>query len=193
MNGATNTEARDSAGIHEKQGFGRFLRKKESWSLFSVKVVVLLSLMLVAGTTFFSRFSIAIDPQQERCIPGYRVYLVDHQDQELIRGELYAFRSKDLSPIYDEGTEMLKYLKGVPGDRIVINESDQIFINDKPDQWGLSLAEEKLGQPASNFRGNVTLGENQYWFMGTSTKSFDSRYWGTISGEQIIGRAYPIF
>ncbi|MFC1337395.1 MAG: S26 family signal peptidase [gamma proteobacterium symbiont of Clathrolucina costata] len=149
--------------------------------------------MVLAGMAFASRYSIAIDPQVLRCIPEYTIYLIDHHDKNPVKDKLYAFKSKDLSPIYEEGTEMLKYLRAGPGDVVEVRSNDQVFINGKAGVMGLKLAEEKLGQPASNFHGKTTLGEDQYWFLGTSVESFDSRYWGAVKRENIVGRAYPLF
>jgi conjugal transfer pilin signal peptidase TrbI len=31
-----------------------------------------------------------------------------------------------------------------------------------------------------------------YWVMGDQPKSFDSRYWGVVYQQQIIGKAYAL-
>lgn len=194
MTQAINPESEPTEASSESSaGINRFIKKKEPWAWFSLKAVVVLAVMVLAGMAFASRYAIMGDPQEERCIPGYTVYLVDKKDTQLERGQLYLFLSKDLSPIYEKGTKMLKYLRAVPGDDVEIRDNDQIFINGKASEWGLPLAEEKLGQPSSNFHGKTKLGDDQYWFMGTSPKSFDSRYWGAVKREDIIGRAIPIF
>lgn len=172
--------------------FVHWHKDKESFGAFVVKAALALSILLGLGHLFFARYSFAFDPQSSRCIPGYSFYIIDHRDIKIERGALYAFYSKDLSPILPEGIPMIKFLKGMPGDQIEINPYDQIIINGKPDVFGLSLAESKFGRDASTFRGRTTLKANEYWFLGTSTASFDSRYWGAIRSENIIGRAHPI-
>lgn len=161
-------------------------------SRFIVKALAVVTILYMCGSLFFTRFSIEIDPQVVKCIPRYSVYLVDHSDQEVQRGKLFAFTSKGLSPIYEDGTRMLKYLKGLPGDEVEIS-GEQVSINGDYVTYGLSLAEDKLGLPKSKFQGKKILPVNQYWFLGTSHKSFDSRYWGGVTNDQIIGRAYPLF
>jgi len=64
-------------------------------------------------------------------------------------------------------------------------------VNDELVGEGLILAEEIGGTPA-DFAGETVLDEGTYWFMGETPYSFDSRYWGTVSEEQIIGQARPI-
>lgn len=194
MTQAPNTASQSKrANLELNTTTDRFSQKKYSWVNFSIKAAVVFTVMALAGMAFASRFLIVGDPQKVRCIPGYTVYLVDKKDTELERGQIYMFLSKDLSPIYEEGTKMLKFLRAVPGDEIEIKENDQIFINGEVSAWGLSLAQEKLGQPSSNFYGKTRLKNDQYWFLGISPQSFDSRYWGAVKRENIIGRAYPLF
>lgn len=172
---------------------GLLIRKKESWTTFLGKVLLVLCVLALLGMFIGGRYRIVGDPQTIRCIPGYTVYLVDIQDKDLVRGNLYLFRSKNLAPIYAEGTKMLKYLRGMPGDLVEVRDNDQVFINGVASEAGLSLAEEKLGLSARSFHGKATLGKDEYWFLGISPLSFDSRYWGAVKRESIVGRAYPIF
>jgi len=170
-----------------------FCRKREDWPRFAAKAALALGLVLTAGVAFFSRYTVAIDAQVERCLPDYRVYLVDHGDTRPVRGRLYHFRSGDLSPFYPAGTAMLKILAGVPGDHITIADNDQVRVNGVLVGVGLTLAKEKLGRSPGDFHGRTELAADQYWFLGTSPVSFDSRYWGAVPREAIVGRAYPIF
>lgn len=171
----------------------KIFRKKESWFKFSLKAVIVLSLMFACAAAFFTRFTFAADPQSVRCIPNYSFYLVDKFDTDIVRDALFAFKSKDLKPIYEKGTKMIKFVRALPGDTVEIDHNNQIFINGMLYATGLMWAQDKLGQPDSYFQGKSTLTENKYWFLGTSEKSFDSRYWGAVSHEDIIGRVYPIF
>ncbi|NMT57244.1 S26 family signal peptidase [Vibrio parahaemolyticus] len=133
-----------------------------------------------------------IDPQQEKCLPGYTFFLIDLNDQTLERGAVYAFQAKNMQPFYKDGTRMVKILTGMPGDKVEINDKWKITVNGDVVGEGLQLAG-KLHLPESHFYGKTTLKENNYWFMGKSPFSFDSRYWGTVKNDQIIGRAYPLF
>ena len=194
MSEVANTPIQDQdTKLPKDVGFHRFMRKKESWKYYWLKAITILTVMVVAGIAFTSRYTIVGDPQEVRCIPGYTVYLVDRNDTTPIRDQLYVFHSKDLRPFYEEGTQMLKYLRAIPGDVVEVRDNDQIFINGNASEWGLGLARDKLSKPSSDFHGKTTLAQNQYWFLGTSTESFDSRYWGAVKGESIVGRAYPLF
>lgn len=170
-----------------------FVRKKEPWAKFLPKALLVLGIVLGLGFSFMSRYTFRFDPQVIRCIPEYTMYLVDKGVTDTQRGKLYAFNSKDLSPIYTENTRMLKYLMAIPGDEVEITPDEKILVNGKEVASGLKHAEEKLGQPISAFVGKTVLGANQYWFLGTSSESFDSRYWGSVTKDKIVGRAYGLF
>lgn len=49
----------------------KYFVKKESWKRFGVKAGVTLVVLWAAGAAFASRYRIGIDPQQEKCLPGY--------------------------------------------------------------------------------------------------------------------------
>lgn len=167
--------------------------KKQPWSAYALKAGLILVALMLAGKWFSSRFIIAGDPYKIRCIQEYSIYLIDKRDTTLVRDKLYMFRSKDLSPVYPAGTQILKYLRGMPGDHVEVATNDQILVNDQVVAYGLALAQEKLGKPSASFHGKGELTQDEFWFMGTSPRSFDSRYWGAVKREDVLGRAYPIF
>ncbi|QGW99237.1 S26 family signal peptidase [Aeromonas veronii] len=167
------------------------LVRKESWPRFGVKAALTLLVMLVAGYGFINRYRIGIDPQNEKCLPGYTVFLIDMHDRSLQKGAIYAFHAKNMQPFYRDGTRMVKILSGIPGDIVQIDETWNTTVNGEVVGEGLQLAR-RLHLNESQFYGKQKLTDGHYWFMGKSPFSFDSRYWGTVSDEQIIGRAYPL-
>ncbi|MCG7877687.1 MAG: signal peptidase I [Candidatus Thiodiazotropha endolucinida] len=169
--------------------------KRVFYKYYTHKNVIMLMMGISIITLFniaTSRYRIAIDFESIRCIQEYSIYLVDKHDKEPKRNHLYMFNSKNLLPIYPKNTKMLKYLRGMPGDTVTIDHNDNIYIENQYIATGLSLAKSKLGQSKNTFRGTTVLQENQYWFLGTSSHSFDSRYWGTVKQSDILGRAYGL-
>ncbi len=164
-----------------------------SWTSYWIKSVAVTIPIILAMWLFSLRFTIGIDPQQATSIVGTRYFLIDHSDTNLIRGKLYAFRSPNLNPFYSENTRFIKYLVAVPGDHIKVDTNNQIWINGLSTPFmGLPYAQSKLGQDESKFQGEITLKDNQYWFLGDYNRSFDSRYWGSIGNDRIIGRAFKL-
>ncbi len=149
--------------------------------------------LTIVGVGFYlmQRYRIGIDTQAVRCFPDFHVYLIDLWDKKTIRGGLYAFYAKGLSPIYPDGTQMLKRLTGIPGDKIqVVNE--QVLINGNTVSTGMPLAK-RLGATPSQFHRTLTLSEKNYWFSGDAPTSFDSRYWNTVTHHQLVGRAWALW
>ncbi|NMV21768.1 S26 family signal peptidase, partial [Vibrio parahaemolyticus] len=74
------------------------------------------------------RYRIGIDTQQERCLPDTTVYLIDLWNKEPVKDGLYAFHSKGLAPLYNDGTRMLKRLTGMPGDEVKVTP-EHVLVN----------------------------------------------------------------
>lgn len=130
------------------------------------------------------------------------------------RGDIVVF----FSP-YD-GTRLVKRVIGLPGDSIelrnnalVINGKSVAYqpiaeelLRDVPasERTGHIFASEQLpGQthavggkpavPAPRTFGPVTVPANQYFMMGDNRDdSFDSRFWGAVPREKIVGRATAV-
>jgi len=130
------------------------------------------------------------------------------------RGDIVVFFSPK------DGTRLVKRVIGLPGD-IVALRNDQLVINGQPVNYGpldpaipaqLSAAErdrgvfatEQLpdcrhsvmaikGVPAMRTFGPVTVAKDHYFMMGDNRDdSFDSRYFGPVARDQIVGRATAV-
>ena len=156
------------------------------------QVVGMVALLMIAGWLFAMRFSIGINPQILGCIPG-RVLLVDHWDRMPRRGRIYAYRTKQAEPVYPNGTLMAKFLVAGPGDTVAVTDDFRILVNDQVVARGLPHLKDLSSEALKSFIGSRVLMADQYWMLGTLPMSFDSRYWGAIHGDQIVGRAYVLF
>ncbi|BCU08437.1 hypothetical protein Atep_31140 (plasmid) [Allochromatium tepidum] len=89
------------------------------------------------------------------------------------------------------GARILKRIAGVPGDQIRI-EGTELYINGlhRDRLW---LAKSLPGKQPGDFDLNLTLADGQYFLLGSTQESFDSRYWGPIHREAIRGYAHPLF
>jgi signal peptidase I len=128
------------------------------------------------------------------------------------RGDIVVF----FSPV--DGTRLVKRVVGLPGDQIELAQ-DHLLINGRPSQYDLLpsdtgrdvppdtdgqrvYAEEKEDgmpshlvtilpqRPALRSFGPVTVPEGKYFMMGDNRdNSNDSRFWGTVERNRIVGRA----
>lgn len=158
---------------------------------FLIKMAGVASIIVIAGAAFTSRYHLGYDSQEVKCIGNYSFFLVDRKDTQLTRGNIYAFSAEGVEPYFDDGTQFVKILVGLPGDHIQITDDERVLVNGEDVGGGLILAED-LGLTTDGFVGEAVLEEGHYWFMGETPYSFDSRYWGTVTEEQIIGKARPL-
>lgn len=103
------------------------------------------------------------------------------------RGDVVVFDP----PTPHTGTrDYIKRVIATPGDRVRVTDG-QIFINDQ------AMTEPYLPGVQSFCGGSyceVTLGPNQYFVMGDNrANSFDSRHFGPVPGERIVGKAWLIY
>lgn len=100
------------------------------------------------------------------------------------RGEVVVFRA----PI-EQKDFYLKRVIGLPGERIKV-ENNKVIIYNEDHPQGMVVGEEYLTQPTI---GSVTveLGLGEYYVMGDNRgASFDSRRFGPIVEDDIVGRAW---
>jgi signal peptidase I len=138
-----------------------------------------------------ARYVIGVHIMKDSCIDlTDRVFILDRQSFPW-RGDLFGFVvDPRTSPFYPEGTIFTKYLAAVPGDEVVIDH-EGVHVNGKLVAKGLAVAE-KLKRPESDFYRRFIVPAGHYFALGTHERSFDSRYWGLVREEQIIGRAVVV-
>jgi signal peptidase I len=101
------------------------------------------------------------------------------------RGDVVVFRyPKDPSKFF------IKRIIGLPGDTVVIENSTVTIINeDHPDGFVIDEPYVESMRPAAPFREE--LGDREYFVMGDNRdQSSDSRVWGILQEERIVGRAF---
>lgn len=88
------------------------------------------------------------------------------------------------------GDRIIKIVMGVPGDTIRI-QGTELWINGEHTDR-LWLAKSLPGKTVGDYDTEMVLPPGQYFVMGTTHESFDSRYWGPLHREAIIGTARPL-
>lgn len=125
-------------------------------------------------------------------------------DQILVDKLVYKFRKPERGDIMvfrypeDETRDFIKRLIGMPGDKLEV-KNRVVYINDKPlDEADYAYHESPM---TNNFHsdvrynfGPIEIPKNKYFMMGDNREnSQDSRFWGLLDEDKIIGRAFIIY
>ncbi len=105
--------------------------------------------------------------------------------EEPKRGEVIIFRyPKDPSKFF------IKRVIGIPGDTISIGGRD-VTITNSENPGGIKLSEAYVLNNRPSATLTETLGEGEYFVMGDNRDaSSDSRAWGVLQRDKIVGRAF---
>ncbi len=100
------------------------------------------------------------------------------------RGDVIIFQSNDVEES-DEVKYLIKRIIGLPGETIEVTQNG-VYVDGE-----LILEDYVKDGITTSVEVSATLGEDEYFVMGDNrTVSNDSRYFGPISGESILGRAF---
>ena len=147
---------------------------------------VLLGFLLAVAVTLFMMqgFCVSGECMQPHLYTGERVLankLVYHLASPK-RGDIVIFDyPKDVSQVY------VKRVIGLPGETVAI-QAGQVFIDGKP------LPEPYRVYAAHGDMAAQAIPRSQYFVMGDNRDvSDDSRYWGDLPRQDIIGRAVACY
>ena len=87
--------------------------------------------------------------------------------------------------VNDQAMVFIKRIVGTPGDQVNIESNGSIFVND------IELEIKNVNNTNNGDMFEIKLSENEYFLIGDNRdNSFDSRMFGPISSDRIIGKAY---
>mgnify|MGYP001612554070 CR=1 FL=1 len=110
---------------------------------------------------------------------------VSYRFKEPERGEVIVFKAPVTHDDY-----YLKRIIGLPGERVKV-ENNKVIIYNNANSQGAVMAEEYIAQAGTPGVTSVTLGPDEYFVMGDNRNaSFDSRRFGPIKRDNIVGRTW---
>lgn len=105
------------------------------------------------------------------------------------RGQVIVFKYPYASESNGDEKYFIKRIIGLPGETVVIKNGD-VTIKNKEHPQGFQL-EEPYVSSLSDTSMTMTLGKKQYFVMGDNRPaSFDSRSWGPLDRNYIVGKAF---
>lgn len=93
------------------------------------------------------------------------------------------------------GRDLIKRVVALPGEKFEIR-ARRVFINDAPldDLFAHHMATDNYRIPLRDDYGPVTIPPGSWFMMGDNREdSHDSRFWGAMQREKIIGRAFIVY
>jgi len=163
-------------------------KKREHFGFELLKIVVLAIIIVTPIRVFIAQPFIVSGASMDETFRDGQYLIVDqltYRFNEPERGDVIIFRFP-LEP----SKFFIKRIIGLPHDQVILQGNAVIIINaENPeglvlDEWYLSPENRKNG-PSS-----TTLAAGEYFVMGDNRReSSDSRTWGSLNEELIIGRA----
>jgi signal peptidase I len=101
------------------------------------------------------------------------------------RGDVIVFRyPRDPSKFF------IKRIIGLPGDTLEIENAEVTIVNEASPN-GFTIDEPYIQEMSPSSPMTEVLGEREYFVMGDNrNKSSDSRSWGVLQEERIVGKAF---
>lgn len=173
------------------------LRAAMEFLWFRWKFLMLFVLLLGVGAPlarwgavyFRQHYEIGVASQSVTCIPWDVYFIVDAPHKMTFhRGDLVYFVGRHMGHGFD-GDKVVKFVAGLPGDKIVIRNG-KLFINGA--YWDKLWLCSFLHRPRTGFDRAQVVPPGKLFVLGTDIHSYDSRYWGFIDASQILGYAFPL-
>jgi signal peptidase I len=152
----------------------------------------LLILFLAFGVVFAIRSYIAqpfivSGPSMESALTSGDYLIIDRLTYRFAkpqRGDVVVFHY----PL-DTSTYLIKRIVGLPGDVIAIRNGEVLLLGG-PGETNERLNEPYVSKSWHDDLPATTLSPQEYFLMGDNrTSSSDSRVWGPLDGDYIVGRA----
>lgn len=177
-------------------------------NIISILIIILGALLLAVHPFFTFRYT----DSRTNCLP-YKLWLIDKTDKYPDIGEYIVFRTpagiKNIPShktwvkiVYATGEGHISVVPAKPGEKKTVEING--MKRDLPIGAYVSVVAGKRHETFTAFAAdsagrslpivvsqNITPGH--YYTYAPETRSYDSRYWGLVKQNEVLGKAYPIF
>lgn len=155
------------------------------WETSEVVIIALVTVFIIR--TFIAQPFLVSGASMEATFHNGNYLLIDevtYYFREPLRGEVVVFKYHSDAEEY-----FIKRIIGLPGETLTI--ADSTITISQPGKDDISLNEPYIKEAMRTFgERRVTLGEGEYFVMGDNrANSFDSRNWGPLKEQDIVGIA----
>ncbi len=148
---------------------------------FAAGMIVFLSVAVLSG-----HLSITTTPSMK-----YRIWFIFSPGDDLDRGSYIRFLFRDPFGFVGEEGSAIKRVVCIPGDHLKSDAQRNFFCNGRFIGKGKNFSLQ--GVPAPHFAYDGEIPKGKYFVMGDHPDSYDSRYFGFVSKEDVLSEAKPIF
>jgi len=154
------------------------------WSEILISSLVI---VFIVKTFFFTTYLVPTSSMYPIVCPGEKI-IVNKMKKDVKRGDVVAF----YNPLQKK-QRLLKRLIGLPGDRLEIKDHS-LYVNGKLQKVYEKLEFLKIDPDDLSYKYCLSIPDNNYYFIGDNVQnSRDSRYWGFVNKNDIIGKAVLIY
>ena len=160
-------------------------------SIFKTQLVI--ASVVVFGMFFYlkDRYYIAFDQQDKPCL-FTTVFLVDTwaTAEDFNQGDLMAYDYHMENTLLPKGLTLVKRVAATPESNLVFN-GEYVISNEKTFRADIRTELERLEVDMPE-KVHFKTGEGEFFLIGETLYSYDSRYWGSAKASNIVGKAYAI-
>ena len=178
-------------------------KQKSAWHALRewiIVIVVALGVALVIRTFVVAPFYIPSDSMFDTLHTDDRILVnkLSYRLHDVNRGDVVVFEKPPAVNFGDDSVEdLIKRVIGLPGDILEFRDC-AVFVNgqllDEPYTDG-ACTEPPNATVDPEQDGRITVPEGEYFVMGDNRRpqqSYDSRFWGYVDDDLIIGRAFVV-
>ena len=178
-----NQENKIEGGAENKEIFKKYF--SFIWEFLKI-IIIALAIVLPIRYFLFQPFIVKGDSMAPNFHSGDYLIVdeISYRIREPKRGDVVVFKY----PL-DTTQRFIKRIIGLPGETIDIKDSNVIVSKEGK---ALVLNEEAYiyGSKKTDGSAHIILSENEYFVLGDNRQfSYDSRRWGVLPKEDIVGRA----
>ncbi len=161
--------------------------KSENFFTELLKFVLVAAVIVIPVRLFIAQPFIVSGASMDPTFRDGQYLIVDeltYHFEEPKRGEVVIFRyPKDPSQFF------IKRIIGLPGETVIVNDG-RVSVT-KTDGSTVTLDESYVVNRGNGGDDIFTLGDDEYFVMGDNRpESSDSRVWGNLPREDLVGRAF---
>lgn len=159
--------------------------RRESWAEF-LRFAALAAAIVIPIRLFIAQPFVVSGASMVPTFDNGHYLIIDevsYRFEEPKRGEVVVFRFPP-----EPSKFLIKRIAGLPGETVLI-QNDTVTIKNKERPEGFLWQQGEIHGSGRRARQSVTLGEDEYFVLGDNRdESADSRLWGALKREGIIGR-----